>query len=198
MTAIDPAGPWSDPKLVLSDESDRFFNHTVESYPTMVHDGYVYASCTSIGLNRNFQAIYRAKLEDAHRADSWQLFQHGTAWHSEPVPNEGVGIWGQTYSGFVDRDGQLQVLFPSRTSDTNLGTINLATRPWPKPLRDRGFVLSGHDGPSLTLAAMCVEAVQLEGGCGPALRQGPYRLEPSGPRSALTATQPARPSTRSP
>jgi len=151
MTAADPAGAWSDPKMVLSVDSDRFFTHTAEPFPMMVHDGYVYAMYASVGLNRNFQATYRAKVEEAHRAEAWQLFQHGTAWHSEPVVNEGMGIWGQSYSGFVDRDGQLQVLFPSRERETNLGTINLATRPWAKPLRERGFVLSGHAGSSLTL-----------------------------------------------
>jgi hypothetical protein len=151
MTAADPAGAWSDPVMVLSDESDAFFPHTAEPFPMMVYDGYVYAPYASVALNRNFQAIYRAKLEEAHRPEAWQLFQYGTAWHSEPVVNEGMGIWGQSFSGFVDRDGQFQVLFPSRERETNLGTISLATRPWAKPLRDRGFVLSGHAGSSLTL-----------------------------------------------
>ncbi|MBN2023358.1 MAG: hypothetical protein JW809_11270 [Pirellulales bacterium] len=151
MTAADPAGAWSDPKMVLSDEDDRFFSHTAEPYPIMVHDGYVYAPHASVGLNRNFQAIHRARLEDAHRPEAWRLFQHGTAWHSEPVPHEAMGIWGQSFSGFVDREGLFQVLFPSRERDTNFGTINLAARPWARPLRERGFVLSGHAGASLTL-----------------------------------------------
>ena len=81
----------------------------------MVYDGYVYAMYASVGLNRNFQAIYRAKIEEAHRAEAWQLFQHGTAWHSEPVVNEGMGLWGQSFSGFVDRNGQFQVCSPRRT-----------------------------------------------------------------------------------
>jgi hypothetical protein len=151
MTATDPAGAWSDPKMVLSVDSDRFFTHTAEPFPMMAYDGYVYAMYASVALNRNFQAIYRAKVEEAHRAEAWQLFQHGSAWHSEPVANEGMGIWGQSFSGFVDREGQFQVLFPSRERETNLGTISLASRPWAKPLRERGFVLSGHAGPSLTL-----------------------------------------------
>ncbi|MBN2580476.1 MAG: hypothetical protein JXB10_15940 [Pirellulales bacterium] len=151
ITATDPAGRWSDPKMVLSVDGDRFFTHTAEPFPTIVYDGYVYANYASVALNRNFQAIYRARIEDAHRPEAWELFQHGTAWHSEPAVNEGLGIWGQSYSGFVDRDGQLQVLFPSRERETNVGTINLATRPWAKPLRGRGFVLSGHAGPALTL-----------------------------------------------
>jgi hypothetical protein len=176
----------------LSDESDRFFNHTVESYPTMVHDGYLYAPYTSVGLNRNFQVIYRAKLEDAHRADAWRLFQHGTAWHSEPVVNEGMGIWGQTFSGFVDRDGQFQVIFPSRERETNVGTISLATRPWAKPLRERGFVLSGHAGPSLTVLRYAWREFHLQAGL--ALRGGKARIvwnhqAPLGPdRHAADAT----------
>lgn len=151
MTATDPAGRWSDPKMVMSVDGDRFFTHTAEPFPMMVHDGYVYAPYASVALNRNFQAIYRAKIEDAHRPEAWHLFQHGTAWHSEPVVNEGMGIWGQSFSGFVDRQGQFQVLFPSRERETNVGTISLASRPWAKPLRERGFVLSGHAGPSLTV-----------------------------------------------
>jgi hypothetical protein len=62
-----------------------------------------------------------------------------------------MGLWGQTYSGFVDRDGQFQVLFPSRERQANVGTINLAVRPWSQPLRERTFVLSGHAGRSLTV-----------------------------------------------
>jgi hypothetical protein len=151
MTAADPAGAWSNPKMVLSVDGDRFFTHTAEPFPAMVYDGYVYAPYASVALNRNFQVVYRAKIEEAHRPEAWSLFQHGTAWHSEPVASEGMGIWGQSYSGFVDRDGQFQVLFPSRERETNLGTISLATRPWARPLRQRGFVLSGHAGPSLTL-----------------------------------------------
>jgi hypothetical protein len=158
----------------------------------MVYDGYVYALYASVGLNRDFQAIYRAKVEEAHLAEAWQLFQHGTAWHSEPVVNEGVGIWGQSYSGFVDREGQLQVLFPSRERETNLGTINLAARPWAKPLRERGFVLSGHAGPSLTLLRYAWKPFSMKADL--ALRGGTARIvwnyqAPLGPdRHAADAT----------
>jgi hypothetical protein len=151
VTARDPAGEWSKPELVLSVEDDRFYPATAEPYPMMVYDGYVYAAFASVALNRNFQFVYRAPIEEAHRPEAWKLFQHGTAWHSKPVVCEGEGIWGQTYSGFVDRDGQFQVLFPSRECGTNVGTINLASRPWNRPLGDRGFTISGHGGPSLTL-----------------------------------------------
>ena len=151
MTAADPAGPWSDPVLVLSVEGDHYYPAPVESFPAFVHEGRIYAPCTSVALNRNFQVVYRAAIETAHRPEAWELFQHGTAWHGEPVANEGFGIWGQTYSGFVDRQGALNVLFPSREVPSGVGTINLASRPWTKPLRERGFVLNGYEGTSLTL-----------------------------------------------
>ncbi|HNS18898.1 MAG TPA: hypothetical protein PKH24_00285 [Sedimentisphaerales bacterium] len=151
MTASDPAGEWTDPVMVMGVEGDGYFPPTVEAFPAMVHDGYVYSQSTSVSRNRNFQAIYRAKIEEAHRPEAWRLYQHGSTWHSEFVVNEEMGLWGQTYSGFVDRDGQFQVLFPSRERQANVGTINLAVRPWSQPLRERTFVLSGHAGRSLTV-----------------------------------------------
>jgi hypothetical protein len=162
MTATDPAGAWSDPVLVLGAEVTDYYPATAEAFPAMVHDGYIYSTSASVALNRNFQITYRAKIEEAHRPEAWHLFQNGTAWHSEPVPNEALGIWGQSYSGFVDRDGLFQVLFPSRERETNLGTINLASRPWAEPLRERGFVLSGHAGPSLTLLRQAREHFDLK------------------------------------
>lgn len=174
MTAPDPAGPWTDPVLALGIEGDAYFPPTVESFPAMVHDGFVYASNTSVAANRNFQAVYRAKIESAHRPEGWTLFQHGTTWHAEPVVHEGLGLWGQTYSGFVDAQGVFQVLFPSRERATGLGTINLASRPWSQPLAERGFTLSGHEGPSLTLLRSAWKTFQLKADL--AVRGGPARI----------------------
>jgi hypothetical protein len=137
--------------LVLGVEREDYFPPTAEAFPAMVHDGYVYLPAASVAINRDFQMIYRAKIEAAHRPEGWHLYQNGTAWHSEPVVSEGMGIWGQSFTGFVDRDGQFQAMFPSRERETNLGTIGLAVRPWAQPIRERGFVLSGHAGPSLAL-----------------------------------------------
>jgi hypothetical protein len=117
-----------------------------------------------VAANRNFQVIYRASIESAHRPEAWQLDQHGTAWHTEYVPHEGLGIWGQTFSGFVDPQGQFQVLFPSRETSSGLGTINFAARPWDRPLRERGFVISGHEASSLTLLRCAWKAFELDAG----------------------------------
>jgi hypothetical protein len=50
----------------------------------------------------------------------------------------------------VDGNGVLQASFQSRDAK-GMGTVNLAARPWNQPLRKSGFVMSGHQGPSLTL-----------------------------------------------
>ena len=162
VTAPTPKGPWSEPVLVLGVESNRYYPPTAESFPAFVHEGYVYNPATSVALNRNCQVIYRAEIEQAHRPQAWQLYQFGTAWHSEYVPHEGFGIWGQTFSGFSDAQGQFHVLFPSRERSSGVGTINFASRPWNKPLRDRGFVLSGHAGSSFTLLRSAYRGFELE------------------------------------
>ena len=164
MTAADPAGPWSDPVMVLGVEGDRFFPPILESFPAFVHQGQVYAPHTSVAANRNFQVIYRAAIESAHRPEAWQLDQYGTAWHAEYVPHEGLGIWGQTFSGFVNSQSQFHVLFPSRETSSGLGTINFAVRPWDHPLRERGFVISGHEASGLTLLRCAWNAFDLDAG----------------------------------
>ena len=52
-------------------------------------------------------------------------------------------------------------MFNSRDSK-GMGTVNLAQRPWNQPLRPRGFVLSGHEGPSLTCLRQTLQSFQLE------------------------------------
>ncbi|MDR3690069.1 MAG: hypothetical protein P4L46_11865 [Fimbriimonas sp.] len=151
LTANDPSGPWSPPLLVTSLEGDRYYPSPVEAFPAFVHGGYVYDPLTSVGLNRNFQTIMRAPIESAHRPDAWQLYQHGSAWHAEWNPNEGFGLWGQTFAGAVDSRGILNVLFPSRHLGDGSGTINAAFRSWSKPFRQSGFTLSAHGARTLTL-----------------------------------------------
>ncbi len=79
----------------------------------------------------------------------------------QDVPHEAFGIWGQTFAGWVDPRGVFQVLFPSRNPQGN-GTINLASRPWSRPLRERGFHLTGHQVPSLTLLRCSYREFTLE------------------------------------
>jgi len=149
MTAPTPAGPWSERQLVRCVESDTFHPPLMEFFPAFAHDGFLYAPATSVALNRNFNALFRAPLERAADPQAWQVYRHGSLWHGEPFENEHYGIWGQTISGSVDEHGTLWAMFNSRDA-RGFGTVNLARRPWKQPLRKQGFVLSGHQGPSFT------------------------------------------------
>lgn len=149
-TAPSPEGPWSDPVLVKDLEGDDWLPAPVESFPAFANDGYVYDPRTSVGRNRNYQLLWRAPIERAHRRDAWEPYQEGSLWHSEPTIDEGEGIWGQTLAGFVDRFGQWNVLFPTRAFPGGGGTIRTASRPWKQPLKTRGFVLSAHGAPTAT------------------------------------------------
>lgn len=149
-TAKQPEGPWSEATLLLHPEGDAYHPPLLEFHPSFSHDGYLYAPATSVAMNRNVQAVFRAPLEQAMDPGAWELYQLGSVWHSEPVENEHDGLWGQAFSGFIGKDGAFKVLFPSRDPG-GFGTINLASRPWDKPWNEQGFVVSAHRGPSLAL-----------------------------------------------
>ncbi|MCX6895467.1 MAG: hypothetical protein NTZ16_08240 [Verrucomicrobia bacterium] len=149
MTADKPEGPYSERTLVCNVDSDYFHPPLMEYYPAFVREGWVYAPATSLAANRNFQTIFRAPLEKATKADAWEIYRYGSVWHPENVPQEADGIWGQTFSGWLDTNDILQVMFPSRDTK-GFGTINLASRPWAQPFCEHGFRFSGHQGASLT------------------------------------------------
>jgi len=150
MTSDKPEGPYSEPTFLRCVDDMYFHPPLLEFFPAFAHDGWIYAPATSVALNRNFQAVFRVKTEQAMDLKAWELFQYGSVWHAEPVTHEHHGIWGQTFSGFVSADGILHVMFPCLDRQ-GLGRINLASRPWDQPYRRRGFTLSGHQGPALTL-----------------------------------------------
>jgi hypothetical protein len=149
MTAPHPEGPWSERKLVRQVERDEFHPPLMEFFPSFAHKGFLYVPATSVALNRNFNLLFQVPLERATEPDAWKIARHGSLWHSEDVENESYGLWGQTFSGSVDTDGTLRAMFNSRDAQ-GFGTVNLARRPWKQPLRERGFDLSGHQGPSFT------------------------------------------------
>jgi hypothetical protein len=161
VTAPKPEGPYSERQLVRNVESDYFHPPLMEGYPAFAHEGYVYAPATSVALNRNFQGVFRAPIERATDAGAWEVFRHGSFWHSEDVEHESCGLWGQTPSCWIDSAGTLWAMFNSRDSK-NKGTVNLARRPWNQPFRPRGFVLTGHGGPSLTCLRPSFHGFQLE------------------------------------
>ena len=115
----------------------------LEFYPAFAHGGYVYASAYSVAQDRNFIAIFRAPIKRATDPAAWELFRHGSVWHNDDSELGGYGLWGQTLAGQVDAGGTLWAMFNTLDSKT-IGAVNLAQRPWSKPFRDRGFVLSGN------------------------------------------------------
>lgn len=161
MTASRAEGPYSPPVFIRCVDHDLYHPALMESYPAFAHGGYVYAPCTSVALNRNFQLLLRVPIEEATRPETWEIVQEGSLWHSEDVPHEHGGIWGQPFSGFVDEAGVFQAFFPSLTKES-LGTIGLASRRWNRPMRERGFHFSGHMGPSLTFVRRSWREFRLE------------------------------------
>lgn len=149
MTAKQADGPYSLPKLLIYPQSDVFFPGLVEFFPAFEHDGFLYATGSCVARNRAFQVIFRAPIEKADKAEAWEIYQYGSTWHAEPVGSEATGIWGQSFSGQVTRDGEFRALFPCKTSE-DVGVINLARRPWDAPYRD-GFVLSAPSAPSFAV-----------------------------------------------
>ncbi|MBI2422372.1 MAG: hypothetical protein HYV27_06045 [Candidatus Hydrogenedentes bacterium] len=143
-----PEGPYDAPVMLLHPEKDGFHPPLMEFHPSFVHDGHVYAPATSVARNRNFQMIWRAPLERMLEPGAWEIVQHGSVWHAEPVEHEAHGIWGQAFSGFIGSDGAFNVMYPARDSE-GMGTINIASRPWTAPFREQGFVVSGHQGASM-------------------------------------------------
>ena len=190
ITAARPEGPWSERRLVRHVEADYFHPPLLEFFPAFTQGAFVYAPATSVALNRNFNALFRAEIGRAEDPSAWTLFRHGSVWHAEDTENEFRGLWGQTFSGAVDRQGVLRAMFPSRDRQGR-GTINLAERPWDKPLRERGFVLTGHQGPSLTLLRRAYgdfeldAELELRGGAGILLDYA-APLDPSAPSSDAT------------
>ncbi|MFH1707191.1 MAG: hypothetical protein ABIF71_04665 [Planctomycetota bacterium] len=161
MTAPAPGGPYGEPMPIFHTEDGGHHPPLLEYFSAFVHEGRVYAPATSVALNRNFQVLHRARLEEATDPKAWELVQHGSIWHAEPVEHEAHGLWGQTFSGFVDPAGNLSVMFPSRDKQ-GFGTINLASRPWNTPFRPSGFHVTGHKGPSLTCVRRGYDAVTID------------------------------------
>ena len=161
MTAPHPEGPWSERRLVRHVETDEFHPPLLEFFPAFAHGGHLYVPATSVALNRNFNVLFRAPLDRATDPTGWNLTQHGSLWHSEDVEHESFGLWGQTFSSSVDAQGTLLAMFNSRDA-RGLGTVNLARRSWKQPLRERGFVLSGHQGASFTCLRQTAQTFTLE------------------------------------
>jgi hypothetical protein len=148
-TASQPEGPYSNAEIMLNVEKKTNYPPLMEYYPAFTQDGYVYFPATSVSINRNYQSIYRVKTEEATYADKYELFSAGSLWHSLNVENEYAGIWGQTFTGFIDHNDSIYLMFPSKDSN-NYGTINLARASWKRLQRQKGFNLTANEGNSFS------------------------------------------------
>lgn len=150
LTTADPQGKWDGPDfLIYPQDKGRYLPSPIEFFPCFARGEYVYAIATSVARNRNYQVMFRAKLDEATKPSAWELVQEGSLWHSELLENETYGIWGQTISGFVDDYGIFNILFPSKDSKDQ-GTINIARRSFNNPMKDGG-VISAPNESSITL-----------------------------------------------
>ena len=161
MTSPNPGGPYTDRKLVRCVDDPYFHPPLMEFFPSFIHNDTLYAPATSVALNRNSNTLFCVPLTAATDPLSWRLCQNGSLWHSDDVPSEYDGLWGQTFAGQVDSAGVFRVLFPSRDAQ-NRGTIGLAHRLWNQPLRSSGFIMSGHAGPSLSVVRRAYRRFRLE------------------------------------
>lgn len=149
LTAPTPEGPWSLPHIVLSCDRPEYYPCPLEFFPAEVHNGTVCCSATSVAMNRNYQAVFEAPLEEAHDPSAWRLTANGNVWHAADHPDDHHGIWGQTYHGFVEPDtGRYVVMYPAKDT-RNYGTLSLAARPWDTPHSD-GFTMTAHGGESVS------------------------------------------------
>lgn len=161
MTAPTPEGPWSAPHQLLCCERPDYYPAPCEFFPVQLIDGVCYAPGTSVARNRNYQFTFAAPLEKAHLPSAWKMTADGDVWHAQDRDAEYAGIWGQTFHGFVEPDTRRYVVaFPSKNKE-DLGTINLAARPYDRPFSD-GFVLTAHEASAMTVLYAAYADFELE------------------------------------
>ena len=162
-TASKPEGPYSEAKIIMNTEKKTNFSPMQEFFPSFTHEGYVYFPSSSVAANRNYQSLFRAKIENMTDSDKYETVKMGAFWHSENVENEHAGIWGQTMTGFIDDKDSIYVMFPSKDPQ-NYGTINLAKASWKNLDRKRGFNLAGNEGSTFSYLKkiMDVESIDMK------------------------------------
>lgn len=150
MTAAQPEGPYSEPKLLLSPEGDTYYPPLIEHFPSYIgEDGRLYLPGTSVAKNRGVQALFSVDLERAIEPEAWRL--DSLKAHMQPTTNEyeHAGIWGQAYSLAFPKSGPPTMMYPSRDAN-GMGTINLATRATPKA--PKKMWVGASDAPTLAIA----------------------------------------------
>ncbi|MEO6706733.1 MAG: hypothetical protein ABIN04_12905 [Ginsengibacter sp.] len=149
-TSDRPEGPYNDTKIIRHVEGKMYYPPLLEYFPAFVYEGYVYLPATSVSINMNYQYVQRVKIEDVTDPGKYEVFNAGSFWHAEDVESEYAGIWGQTFSAFVDsKNDSMYVMFPSKNKK-DYGTINLAKASWNHLYRNRGFNFGANKGNSFS------------------------------------------------
>ena len=159
-TAPTPEEGFSEPVMLLNADLPTYYPAPMEFYPAFVVGDTVYAPATSVCANRNYQVLFKAKLEEAHLPSAWRMAQDGSLWHARPLSDEKYGLFGQTINGAVDGRGNFNVMYAAK-DERDCGTLSVATRRWDEPFSD-GFTISGHAAPSVTLLRDAYRSFTLE------------------------------------
>ncbi|TAN21706.1 MAG: hypothetical protein EPN37_00115 [Chitinophagaceae bacterium] len=147
-TSKEPWGPYTHTTILRHAEVKKHYPPLIEYFPAFTYKKYVYIPGTSVSINRNYQYVQRVKIKDVTNPDKYRIFNAGSFWHPENVENEYAGIWGQTFSAFIDnRNDSMYVMFPSKDKN-DFGTINLAKASWKHLYRNQGFNFDANEGNS--------------------------------------------------
>jgi len=163
-TSDRPEGPYGDTKILRHVEAKTYYPPLLEYFPAFTHDGYVYLPSTSVSINRNYQYVQRVKVEDITDSSKYEVFNAGSFWHPEDVENEYWGIWGQTFSAFIDnKDDSMYLMFPSKDKK-DYGTINIAKASWNHLYRKRGFNFGANEGNSFSFIKKGIDVREIDMG----------------------------------
>ena len=175
MTAADPAGPWSDPVMVLGIEGDAY-------YPA--HGGIVPGvRPRRLCLRAEHVAGGQSQLPgDLPRGDrvgpsarrlAARSARYGVARRVRGTGSDWASGARPTRDSSIGR-GSSRCSFASRETASGLGTINFASRPWDHPSARARFRRQRPGGREPRAAAVCVEGFSTAG--RPTLRGRPGRI----------------------
>jgi hypothetical protein len=144
LTSNHPGGPYSEPIILLSPQSQRFHPPLAEFYPAFESDNKFYVPATSVAKNRTFQVLFCVAKEKALDPEQWTFDHYGGIWHDRPDLGYEQGIWGQTFSGqlYNDTMGRLKLRMLSFTKTiNNIGAAIISQCDWPYQFTD-GFQIA--------------------------------------------------------
>jgi hypothetical protein len=139
LTSENPEGPYCEPMIILSPQSNQFHPPLAEFFPAFEYQDIIYVPATSVAKNRTFQTLFCVAKEDALIPERWNIAQYGGIWHDRPDVDYEQGIWGQTFSGQIYKDSnektKLRILSFTKTRN-NVGNALISECDWPYQFND--------------------------------------------------------------